>query len=153
MSVGEETLRVGGDEVTVIAPAAATGGRITVAEVRMAAGGGPPGLHRHEPAEVYRVLEGELAFYVEGADGAVRRSAGGPGAVVPIPSGREHTIRNESGDPARALVVYSPGTAMESFARAAAALSAAGRPAMSDVLAIAAEHGIEMTRPLAEAGG
>jgi oxalate decarboxylase/phosphoglucose isomerase-like protein (cupin superfamily) len=87
------------------------------------------------------VAEGEFTFYVEGADGAVRRLAGGPGTVMPIPSGREHTIRNESPDPARALVVYSPGTAMEAFARAAAALAAAGRPAMADVLAIAAEHG------------
>jgi hypothetical protein len=36
---------------------------------------------------------------------------------------------------------------MERFARAAAELE---RPEMEDVLQLAAEHGIEMTRPVAE---
>ena len=144
----DDVLVVGGDEVVVRSPAAATGGRVAVVEVRMAAGGGPPGLHRHEACEVYSVVEGELAFYVEGDDGEVRRTVGAAGAVVPIAGGREHTIRNESAAGARASVVYSPGDAMEAFARAAAALAARGRPAMEEVVAIAGAHGIEMTRTL-----
>ena len=150
--MSEDVLVVGGDEVVVRVPAAATGGRVAVVEVRMAAGGGPPGLHRHEACEVYTVVEGELAFYVEDEDGEVRRTVGAAGAVVPIAGGREHTIRNESAAAARASVVYSPGDGMEAFARAATELAARGRPAMADVIAMAGAHGIEMTRPLEAAG-
>ena len=152
IEMADDVLVVGGDELVVRSPAAATGGRVAVVEVRMAAGGGPPGLHRHEACEVYSVVEGELAFYVEGDDGEVRRTAGAAGAVVPIAGGREHTIRNESAAAARASVVYSPGDGMEAFARAAAALAARGRPAMEEVVAIASAHGIEMTRSLTAAG-
>jgi mannose-6-phosphate isomerase-like protein (cupin superfamily) len=150
--VSQDVLVVGGDEVVVRVPAAATGGRVAAVEVRMAAGGGPPGLHRHAACEVYRVEEGELAFYVEDDAGEVRRTVAPAGSVVPIAGGREHTIRNESAAAARAYVVYSPGDGMEGFARAAAALAAAGRPSMADVVALAGTHGIEMTRPLAAAG-
>ena len=111
----------------------------------MPAGGGPPMLHRHDPFELYRVENGELAFYVEDDDGAVKRSVGGPGTVVSIPGGREHTIRNESEEDARAFVVFSPGAPMERFVRAAGAL---GEPDVQAVLELAATHGIEMTGPV-----
>ena len=101
--MSEDVLVVGGDEVVVRVPAAATGGRVAVVEVRMAAGGGPPGLHRHAACEVYSVVEGELAFYVEDEGGEVRRTVGAAGAVVPIAGGREHTIRNESAAAARGV--------------------------------------------------
>src|SRR5687768_8305799 len=101
--MADEILAVGGDEVVVRVPAAATAGVLTAVEVRMAAGGGPPGLHRHAACEVYRVEAGELAFYVEDDAGEIRRSVGSAGAVVPIAGGREHTIRNESAAPARAF--------------------------------------------------
>ncbi len=64
---------------------------------------------------------------------------------VAIPGGREHTIRNESAAEARAFVVFAPGAPMERFARAAAAGTA-------DVIALAAAHGIEITRPLVARG-
>jgi mannose-6-phosphate isomerase-like protein (cupin superfamily) len=116
---------------------------LVAADVRMPAGGGPPGLHRHPSAEVYRVEAGELALYVEDDGGAIRRTVAGPADVVHIPGGRAHTIRNESGAEARAYVVFVPGTEMEAFARAAAPLAAAGRPRPEDVMALAREHGIE----------
>jgi hypothetical protein len=62
--------------------------------------------------------------------------------VVAIPSGREHTVRNESSEEAAGFVVFSPGAEMERFIRAAATAR------MEDVLALAAEHGVELTRPL-----
>lgn len=147
---GGERLVVGGDEITITAAGAASGGALLAAEVRMPAGGGPPALHRHAWAEVYRVDEGELVAYVAGTGGRVARIVAGPGACVAIPGGREHTIRNESGAEARAFAVWAPGDGMERFVRAAAALTAAGAPAMEDVLALAAEHGVGVTRPLAE---
>ena len=88
---------------------------------------------------------GVLTLYVAGEDGEIRRHVASPGEVVAIPGGREHTIRNESCEEARALAVFAPGAPMEGFIRAAAALT---EPDMAAALALAAEHGIEMTREL-----
>jgi oxalate decarboxylase/phosphoglucose isomerase-like protein (cupin superfamily) len=147
-SPAPDRLRVGADEIVVRAGSAETGGTLFAAEVRMPPGGGPPLLHRHAPGEVYHLLRGELAFYIADDAGTVRRTTGAAGAVVPIPGGRPHTIRNESGAEARAFVVYAPGESMERFARAAAALAVDGAPEMDDVLELAASHGIEMTEPI-----
>jgi hypothetical protein len=62
-----------------------------------------------------------------------------------IPGGRAHTIRNESDTDATAYVVFSPGSEMERFLRAADALGGDGPPAPEAVLALAARHGIEIT--------
>ena len=137
---------IGRERVDFLLAADESGGDVLVIEVLMPPGGGPPMLHRHDPVELYRVRSGELAFYVEGADGAVTRTVAGPGAVVPIAGRREHTIRNESDEPAEAVVVFSPGESMQRFARAAGALEDP-----HEVLAVAEAHGIEMTRSIDDA--
>ena len=93
-------------------------------------------LHRHEPAEVYRVERGELAIYVDD-----ERIAAAPGDVVHIPGGRAHTVRNESAADAHAYVVFTPGTEIERFMRAAGALAV---PSPAEVMSLAERHGIEM---------
>ena len=105
-------------------------------------------LHRHAPFEAYRVDCGVLAFYVEdeGRDRSALRQ-GRAGAVVAIPAGREHTIRNESDAPARAFVVFAPGGEMEHFARAAHRLGADGSAEPAEIVALAEAHGMEITRP------
>jgi mannose-6-phosphate isomerase-like protein (cupin superfamily) len=131
-----DTLSVGTDELTFRVTSAESEGALLAVEVRLPAGGGPPALHRHSAAEVYRVEDGELAIYVGGD-----RIAAGPGAVVNIPSGRAHTVRNETDAEARAYVVFTPGTEIERFMRAAGALAA---PDPAEVMALAERHGIEM---------
>ena len=96
----------------------------------------------HDAEEVYRVERGPLAIDTEDGGRLARRDAG-PGDVVHIPGGQPHTVRNESGAEVAAYVVFSPGPPMERFVRAAAALEHGG-----DVLALAARHGVEITRPL-----
>lgn len=143
-----ERIRVGQDEIALRLTSAQTDGELVAADVTLPPGGGPPALHRHEAIEVYRVLEGELAFYFGDAD-AIERIPATAGAVVHVASGREHTIRNESDQTARGYVTFTNGVAaMEGFVRAAGALSERGTPALEDVLAVAAEHGVEITRPL-----
>jgi oxalate decarboxylase/phosphoglucose isomerase-like protein (cupin superfamily) len=144
----DETLVVGADEVTFRVTSRESEGALLAFDLRMAPGGGPPALHRHDPFEVYRVDRGELAFYIADEDGVVRRRVVGAGGTVAIPSMREHTIRNESCEEAQAFVVFTPGAGMESFARAAAAEHDLDR-----LLMIAAVHGIEITRPLGAAAG
>lgn len=145
--------RLGGDEIDLRVTSEHSRGAIVALDVRMPAGGGPPALHRHAAAELYRVERGQFAFYLEDDRGAVQRTLAGPGSVVAIQGGREHTIRNESDQEASAFVVFSPGAPMESFLRAAGDLGADGAPALEDGLAVAAAHGVEITRPLAEAVG
>jgi mannose-6-phosphate isomerase-like protein (cupin superfamily) len=140
-------LRVGDDEMLIHVDGEASGGAALAIEVEIPAGGGPPALHRHDSFELYRVERGRLAFYLAADSGEVRRSEAGEGEVVAIPSGREHTIRNESAKQARAFVVFTPGGEMERFALAASEVGEeAGDPA--SVALVAAESGIEITRPL-----
>jgi mannose-6-phosphate isomerase-like protein (cupin superfamily) len=126
-----ERIRVGHDDIAIHVDGRRSGGTMLAAEVTIPAGGGPPAMHRHPSAELYRVDRGELALYVGGE--RVRAAAG---EVVHIPGGVAHTVRNESDADARAFVVFTPGTEMEAFVRAVAAEPGA-------VAELAAAHGIE----------
>ena len=105
-------------------------------------------MHRHEPGEVYYVIEGEFTFYTGLEAGSVRRQTARAGGVVPLAGRTPHTVRNESAADAVAFVVHAPGAPMENFSRAAAALAADGDPSMEQVLAVAAENGIELLGPI-----
>jgi len=146
-----ERLTMGTDELVVLSSCAQTGGAIFAGLLRMPPGGGAPVMHRHAPAEVYHVLEGEFAFHVGHEDGTVERIVVRAGQVMPLAGGTPHTIRNESDVDAVAFMVHAPGASMEGFSRAAAALAAGGEPSMSAVLEIAEEHGIELLGPVPEA--
>lgn len=141
-------MRVGNDEIEFKVTSEHRAGGLVAAEVTMPPGGGPPALHRHAPSELYRVQAGEFAVYLEDGDGEIERIVAGPGETVAIAADREHTVRNESEAPATAFVAYAPGAEMEAFSRAAARLAEVGSPSVARVLALAAEHGIEITRPL-----
>ena len=143
-----ERLMLGADEVTILATSAQTAGALFAVEVRMPPGGGPPLMHRHEPGEVHYVLDGEFTFYTGGADAPVQRLSATAGDVVPLAGGTPHTIRNESDSDAVAFVVHAPGPPMERFTRAAAALAVDGAPTIEAVLALAAQHGIELLGPV-----
>jgi mannose-6-phosphate isomerase-like protein (cupin superfamily) len=144
-------MRVGGDEIEFEVTGDDGAGGLVAAQVTMAPGGGPPALHRHEASELYRVEDGALCFYVEDAEGAVRRRIAAAGETVAIPGGREHTIRNESASEAKAFVVYSPGQRMEAFALAASRIDEGAQPNIERVFELAAQHGIEITRPIERA--
>jgi len=141
-----DRLKLGTDELTFRVDSAATGGALLAVDVRLPAGGGPPVLHRHAPLEVYRVDRGELVLYVDDDSGEAERIVATPGTVVHIPAWRRHTVRNESDADALAYVVFAPGIEIERFMRAAGAL-ASGEPDLTEVLALAERHGIEMVAP------
>ena len=143
-----ERLLLGADQITVLATCAQTNGALFAVEMRMPPGGGPPVLHRHAPGEIYYVTSGEFTFYVADTDAPPRRVTAAAGTVVPLAGGTPHTVRNESDAAAVAFVVHAPGAPMENFSRAVAALAANGSPSMDAVLAVAAQHGIELLGPL-----
>jgi PPOX class probable F420-dependent enzyme len=150
MNTTEREVQVGSDRISFLVTSSESPDGLIAAEVEMPPGGGPPLLHRHAPAEVYRVEEGEFAFYLGSEDGRVERQAAGPGQTVHIAENRQHTIRNESERPARAFVVFTPGAAMERFFRSAGSLE---DPSPDEVIHLAARHGIEMTGPLPGGAG
>lgn len=83
-----------------------TGGLMTVMEITLPAGMGPPP-HTHPGTETIYVLEGRVRFHVEG-----EKIDGGPGSFFHAP---ERTWENfEPLTDARLLVIYTPG-GMERF--------------------------------------
>jgi mannose-6-phosphate isomerase-like protein (cupin superfamily) len=144
-------LRVGAEVVTLRVDTAESDGALLAFEVAMPAGGGPPLLHRHEPAEVYRVESGEFAMYLEDEAGEIERVVARAGDVVHIAAGRAHTIRNESDEHARAYVTFVPAGGFEAFARGASELAADGPPKPDDIVALAERNGIEFVGPVPDA--
>src|SRR5687768_5362742 len=78
-----ECLKVGYDEMKVLASTADNGGALFALEMRMAPGGGPPVMHRHASGEVYYVIEGEFTFHLGLGDDA-RRVTARAGDTVPL---------------------------------------------------------------------
>jgi quercetin dioxygenase-like cupin family protein len=72
---------------------------------------GPP-LHRHEFGEGFYVLAGELTFQL----GEELRTAG-PGEFVFAPRNSVHTLANRSEEPARYLLICTPGGFERTLAR------------------------------------
>lgn len=92
-----------GLDLFVRLPPGASEGALTVIETVNAPGYGPP-RHRHREVEVFRVLEGEYLYDVDG-----RRFTARAGDVVSVPGGAAHAFVNVTDRPARQLVMILPG--------------------------------------------
>lgn len=98
-----------GDLYTFLVTGAETGGSYFAMEALVPAGGGPPfHIHRNEN-ETFYVLEGECTFYLE--DETI---VAGPGDFVNIPIGAKHHFRNNSTEPTRLILTFTP-TGIEGF--------------------------------------
>src|SRR5438046_10573656 len=87
-----------------------TGGEMTVIEMTVPAGSGPPP-HTHPGTESVYVLEGKLRYHI-----GDETFEGGPGSFFHIPLG---VLENfEPVTDIRVLVVYTPGGIEEFFAEA-----------------------------------
>ncbi|MGD9537226.1 MAG: cupin domain-containing protein [Alphaproteobacteria bacterium] len=136
------SVNVLGAAATYKATHAQTAGQYSLFEQDIPVGYGAP-MHRHDTEdEAFYVLEGEIVL--ESETGTWRA---GRGSFAYFPRGSLHGFRNESGLPARALVICTPGAKLE---RCFKAFEAAGRrgdlvPAALGV--IAASHGVEIVPP------
>ena len=72
--------------------------------------GGPPGHFHRTISESFYVLSGEVRLY----DGDSWRT-GKPGDFLYIPPGGIHGFRNESGEPATMLILFTPGAPREDY--------------------------------------
>jgi mannose-6-phosphate isomerase-like protein (cupin superfamily) len=131
----------------------ASGGQMAIVHLTAPPGDMPP-LHVHRTDdEAWAVLEGEMSFYV-GSNEPVRV---GPGGVAFGPKGVPHTFRVESEEPARVLVICTPGdfdgfvvAASRPAERAELPPEPDGPPTEEQAAAIgelAAKHGIDLLGP------
>jgi quercetin dioxygenase-like cupin family protein len=79
-------------------------GRLGIVEIEVPGGWDGPPLHHHAFDEAFYVLEGELTFQL--GDELVQR---GPGSLTFAPGDSIHTVANQSDEPARYLLVATPG--------------------------------------------
>ena len=130
-----ETLNVLGEDVTLLAAGAETGGTMTAVEVLVRPGSGPPP-HTHVASELLYVLDGELEVELDGG-----RQTVDAGQVAAVPGGAVHTYRNASIAPARCCTPRARGASSPSrhADRRTAARRSAGRGAR-DAHRAAARH-------------
>src|SRR5215216_5057330 len=104
----------------------------------------PPGFpgpvrHRHaEMTDIFYVLEGELAFDLEGEWRSL-----GPGSFVLVPPGVVHTFANRGSAPARFLNIYQP-SGNEQYLKEAAKRMVDGHPwSPAEMAEVAAQYDFE----------
>ena len=115
-----------------------TGGAFGLVEQVVPAGFPGPALHVHpEFEETFYVLQGQIAMRV----GQEAHEAG-PGTVAVVPRGTPHTFANPSGEPARLLVLVTPGGFERYFeALIGAVRTAGGFPPAEEMVALGIAHG------------
>lgn len=92
-----------GDVYTILLAGQDTGGRYAWVEATIGPGNGPPPHYHSREDEAFYVLEGELAFVVDG-----RQVAAPAGTVLHVPRGVAHAFKNETETCARMLVQTIP---------------------------------------------
>jgi steroid delta-isomerase-like uncharacterized protein len=123
-----------------------SGGKLTVVEMTVPEGHGPPP-HTHPGEETVYVLEGRLRFNLDG-----KTHEAGPGAIFHIPRG---TVENfEPIGRVRVLAIYSPGGIDGFFAEAGDPAMKRELPSPSDtppdlerIVRIGAKHGLNIQLP------
>jgi len=92
-----------GDVYRILATGEQTSGVYVLSEARVLPGGGPPPHIHHREDESFFVLEGEIAFTVDG-----KKVVAGAGSLIQGPRGMPHAFKNESNAPARMLIHVTP---------------------------------------------
>ena len=98
---------------------------------------GPPQHYHLNEDETFHVLEGRVAFFLNGEWREI-----GPGGAAFMPRGVVHTFKNVGDQPSRMLLTTMPSGFEEFFARCAAEFARPGGPDMARIIEIGVEHGI-----------
>lgn len=125
-------------------------GKYCLVEAMVPEGRGAPPNHHAGETEAFHVLEGEIAFEVEG-----RRFIAGPGDHVAIPDGAVHAFKGVSAR-SRVLILNAPGLMHDAFFTgvgqplpegATEPLPPAGPPDVEALVALAASTGMTILVP------
>jgi quercetin dioxygenase-like cupin family protein len=130
-----------GEEVTILLDGESTGGTLTMwTEVTPPGGGPPPHYHLNED-ETFHVLEGKVAFFVDGEWNEV-----GPGGAAHMPRSVVHAFKNVGDRPFRMLLMTTPSGFEKFFACCAEEFAKPDGPNMPKILDIGVEHGIQFVQ-------
>lgn len=130
-------LRAFGEEVIILLDGERTGGKLTAWTEITPPGGGPPPHYHSVEDETFHVLEGRVAFLL---DGEWREIA--PGGSAFMPRGVIHTFKNVGDQPSRMLITTMPSGFEKFFARCAEEFAKPSGPDMPSIVQIGVEHGI-----------
>lgn len=84
---------------------------------------GGPGPHFHRTmTEAFHVLSGTIRLY-----NGEKWADGRPGDFLFLPEGGVHAFRNESGEPATMLILFTPGAPREKYFEELAEIAESGR--------------------------
>jgi quercetin dioxygenase-like cupin family protein len=134
-------LRAFGEEVTIHLDGESTGGKLTMwTEITPPGGGPPPHYHLNED-EAFHVLEGRVAFLLDGEWREI-----GVGGAAFIPRGVVHAFKNVGDRPSRMLLTTTPSGFEKFFARCVNEFAKPGGPDMSRIIQIGIEHGIHFVQ-------
>ena len=104
-------------------------------------GGGPPPHYHLNEDETFHVIEGRVAFLLNGDWNEV-----GSGGTAFMPRGIVHTFKNVGDQPSRMLNMTTPSGFEKFFARCADEFAKPGEPDMSRIVEIGVEHGIHFVQ-------
>jgi len=145
------TYAVVGNRYRFLATGDDTDGRYASFEALVYPGGGPPPHVHSREDEGFFILEGEVAFYIDGA----RRTAG-PGTMLNVPIDLVHSFKNETERPAKMLVWAVPAGLDKMFQEAGTRVTdpsivpSPPTPAeIERIMAVAPRYGIEIKVPYA----
>jgi mannose-6-phosphate isomerase-like protein (cupin superfamily) len=112
-----------GTHIRFTAPGSATNGQFGLFEWNMSETRGGPGPHFHKTfSESFYIMEGTVRLF----DGQTWVDAV-KGDFLYVPQGGIHAFGNESGAPARMLILFAPGPPREDYFRELAEVRSSGR--------------------------
>lgn len=133
-----------GDRYMFLATGADTNGAYALIHAQVPPGHGPPlHMHRRED-EAFYVIDGELAFQVDGQ--AIAATAG---AWITLPKGTWHTFKNVGSTPATMLILVNPAGLEQYFAEVGCATEEESLTptAIAKLIAVAPRYGLEIQPP------
>ena len=126
-----------------------TNGKYALIEALVGPGGGPPPHVHSREEEGFYILEGEIAFTIDG-----KRVVATPGMFANMPVGTPHSFKNETNKPAKMLATVAPAGLEKMFMEIAVPLAEGATTALpptkediEKLLAIAPRYGIEIRLP------
>src|SRR5215468_6034164 len=97
------TVSLVGDVYRFLATGEDTNSKYTLIEALVSPGGGPPPHVHSREEEGFYILEGEIAFTIDG-----KRVVATPGMFANMPVGTPHSFKNETNKPAKMLATVAP---------------------------------------------
>jgi quercetin dioxygenase-like cupin family protein len=128
--------------VAILVDGERTAGKLTMwTEITPPGGGPPPHYHLNED-ETFHVLQGRVAFLLDGEWNEV-----GPGGTAFMPRGVVHTFKNAGDQPSRMLIMTMPSGIEKFFEHCAEEFAKpGGPPEMQRLFELGVEHGIHFVQ-------